>query len=849
MITFIHYPFPLFFYLRNPNPKTVHLYINLPTLTTSLTCAYDSSSDTVSASILTDKDPDLTFGVEDLRAALRLPSYPSYAPFPLGNEHEEVIKVLNYIPDEKNKSPGTLLRKQMGGIWNFLFAHIIMCLSRKTGGHDQSPSYITQLAHAIIFQRKIDFATYFFNELISVITPPKRPQVAFPRFISLIVNHMMKDVLSANRRSADPFVTYDLLSPIVGKTTLNKAPIPTDRPLRKGMISFVNTPNLEWGDAEVPNFVHPKVVSASPTLVAPFSHTSRMTSEGAKKKIKLRAPGTSALSSMTLPPNDPSVVTQVKPPSLKRSHSSSPPKSPPKRLRKLSKAKTSPPVTDSQKSGTVEIPLSGPKGSASKPTDFSIVQRTIVDKTETHTIPSSTYSLVDEDDLDIPLVQGSDFTLHSLSPDHILVDKSAQPGDVSTLPKAGTDGMTLFLADLFRDTTTQVSPSSPPIITEKVPSPKSSPVHRTPSPQKRPSLVDISSRSTSSESSTDDSSPSYPNYAYDSILQHAAADVNDHRSLPHCPPTPTSFVRPEVHPPPPSNADLLGALQASQSAASSHTEAINNLQSRLTAQETLLSSLLSSLGSLHQKFDNLPKALSHDYEVDLGDHVFADSDHQMLLSLAKSIGHLLAHFGLPSSSAAEGEKALSEGEKQLDTDLSSHRSEEEPIKEGTGERAEGEQPSSAEVDNKGKGKLSAEEIAKAEKKEREKAKYGERRADADSLLKLKTTTEVINPDLGLPLSEVQHLTEVQRAFDADKELSLKAAEEEALNAEVSDPLLSQASELNLLEASASAAAEEKAKDVRWYKKVLLHRASKSKIVSAKVGTLKSSKSDHRLILN
>ncbi|KAI3736026.1 hypothetical protein L6452_15557 [Arctium lappa] len=80
-----------------------------------LTCIYDATSEKVSASILSDPaSPDLSFGVEDVRSALHLPTYSPYEKFPLGNEHEEVVAALNYIRGEHDRSPGTLLRKNMG---------------------------------------------------------------------------------------------------------------------------------------------------------------------------------------------------------------------------------------------------------------------------------------------------------------------------------------------------------------------------------------------------------------------------------------------------------------------------------------------------------------------------------------------------------------------------------------------------------------------------------------------------------------------------------------------------------------------------------------------------------------
>ncbi|KAI3685729.1 hypothetical protein L6452_34987 [Arctium lappa] len=346
---------PLRFALTKNPPKMSKMLIG----NFWLTCVYDATTNKVSASILSKPtSPDITFGVEDVRRALALPSYDCYDAFPLGTEHDEVVAALNYIHGENDRGRGTLFRRHMGGIWNFFFSHITFCLSKKTGGHDQCPSYLTQLAHAIMFQRKIDYAQYFFHELISVITPPKRPHVAYPRFIWLIINNLLADAIEADHR-----VIYDYHAPLVTRPLLKRGPLATDNPLLPGMVSFINSLDLQWGDAK------DTPVSKGPSSVVDPSSLSLVTPASTHSS---QATGTAALAQMTIPSKGPSVVTQVTPHTSKQRHSISSPPSSPKRKRKVSRANPHTPPTDSSKSAGVEIVPSGP-GESATPTATSSV--------------------------------------------------------------------------------------------------------------------------------------------------------------------------------------------------------------------------------------------------------------------------------------------------------------------------------------------------------------------------------------------------------------------------------------------------------------------------------------------
>lgn len=130
-----------------------------------MTCSYDEDDEEIHVSVLSDTPSDFSFGSDDIRRVLQLLQRGPLVEYIPDNAHNAMVEILNYQQDPQTKSASTLLRKQIGGVWNFFFCHIIYCLSRKMGGHDQSPKYITDLAYAIIAQLNIDFADYFFKEI------------------------------------------------------------------------------------------------------------------------------------------------------------------------------------------------------------------------------------------------------------------------------------------------------------------------------------------------------------------------------------------------------------------------------------------------------------------------------------------------------------------------------------------------------------------------------------------------------------------------------------------------------------------------------------------------------------
>ncbi|KAI3692770.1 hypothetical protein L6452_32593 [Arctium lappa] len=137
------------------------------------------------------------------------------------------------------------------------------------------------------------------------------------------------------------------------------------------MLSFVSSPNPEWGETWAPSAVRSKEPSVAPSSVVPKSPPRAKSV--AKKKYRSKVIGSSALALMTLLPKQPSADTQVKPPSSqKRRSPKSPPKSHSKILRNSFLAKPPTLPTDSKKSTGVETFPSGP-GESAQPSAASFI--------------------------------------------------------------------------------------------------------------------------------------------------------------------------------------------------------------------------------------------------------------------------------------------------------------------------------------------------------------------------------------------------------------------------------------------------------------------------------------------
>ncbi|KAI3715452.1 hypothetical protein L6452_22434 [Arctium lappa] len=96
---------------------------------------------------------------------------------------DELISFLNamgYCWENKprssipNKKLTKILKAQMPSQLNFIFSHIIQCMSRKSGSLDQANKTQLQMAYSVIAGQNFDYATTIFEDLRSRLEKPER---------------------------------------------------------------------------------------------------------------------------------------------------------------------------------------------------------------------------------------------------------------------------------------------------------------------------------------------------------------------------------------------------------------------------------------------------------------------------------------------------------------------------------------------------------------------------------------------------------------------------------------------------------------------------------------------------
>ncbi|KAI3758687.1 hypothetical protein L6452_06258 [Arctium lappa] len=762
-----------------------------------LTCKYDSETHQVSASILSSEEhPDLSFGVEDVRSILLIPEFDVYSPFPTNREHEEVVATLNYVHEGNTKGSGTLLRKNMGVVWNYFFSHLLYCISHKTSRWDQSAAAITRLAHALIFMRYIDFAQVIFDSLVTAISPTRTHNVALPRFISLIINEKLSVQLRADAGLSEPTIAYDVPISQISNQTIFKTIKPTDTPLPSVAI---------------------------------------------KKK---KSSGNVVLALMTMPPKQPSVAAPViSSPSTKRRGSKSPPRSRPKRLRKPL-AEPHSPSTDSQKSAEVEIPQVGLRGSAeAHPTSSKSSLKGSVEFSETFIIPSPQFQLRDEDELVSSPDQHFSSPQHNLSP-------GVTPEVVAHINRNTDD----FFDQLFSDTGDDLSPPSHIIASLKSsPSPKHSPP---PSPKKNPSPSPKHSPF-SSDSSSDGFHPDFPpkrqSPPKQRILPHyppfpttdRAVPLTSSSSAPRVPISiPAHFFaeiidtnrQPELlnsmditntslaylmqlikeqnsecldlnrdifryldvlhhevdglHAPLSdaldvvlkeviklidNNTSLTLSVEALKVASDARDQDLVRLRQQVTYQNSVNSQILSALQSINQRLDSMPAAVAQYYvgsvDIDITESAFTPDDMTTLHRIDRRLGCVSAKASLSSLERTEGEKQV-KGEQIIPQIIITSTSQGEPSSAAAAPTETETTKVLASAEEKG-----AEDKGVDHPKVRRKDALIKKVADGGGIHL--PPPKITSPDLGLSEEELKAAKLAQMARDKDTELALKLAKEEA----------------------------------------------------------------------
>ncbi|KAI3770566.1 hypothetical protein L6452_01704 [Arctium lappa] len=90
-----------------------------------------------------------------------------------------------------NKKLTKILKAQMPSQLNFIFSHIIQCMSGKSGSLDQASKTQLQMAYSVIAGQNFDYATAIFEDLRSRLEKPERdPKISYVRFICTYIKFL-----------------------------------------------------------------------------------------------------------------------------------------------------------------------------------------------------------------------------------------------------------------------------------------------------------------------------------------------------------------------------------------------------------------------------------------------------------------------------------------------------------------------------------------------------------------------------------------------------------------------------------------------------------------------------------
>ncbi|KAI3735904.1 hypothetical protein L6452_15428 [Arctium lappa] len=127
-----------------------------------------------------------------LRKALRFPDKPrnGFDALPTDAELIQFLDAMEYAWEHKprttipNKKLTLVKKALMPSQLNYIFSHIIQCMSGKSGSLDQASKVQVQMAYSVIVGRNFDYATTIFDDLKSKIEKTERdPKVPYVRFI------------------------------------------------------------------------------------------------------------------------------------------------------------------------------------------------------------------------------------------------------------------------------------------------------------------------------------------------------------------------------------------------------------------------------------------------------------------------------------------------------------------------------------------------------------------------------------------------------------------------------------------------------------------------------------------
>ncbi|KAI3758547.1 hypothetical protein L6452_06114 [Arctium lappa] len=155
-----------------------------------------------------------------LRKALRFPDKPKngFDALPTDAELIQFLDAMEYAWEHKpsttipNKKLTLVKKALMPSQLNYIFSHIIQCMSGKSGSLDQASKVQVQMAYSVIAGRNFDYATTIFDDLKSKIEKTERdPKVPYVRFICAYLKFLYPTTYPTNSDASFPKVEVKTL--------------------------------------------------------------------------------------------------------------------------------------------------------------------------------------------------------------------------------------------------------------------------------------------------------------------------------------------------------------------------------------------------------------------------------------------------------------------------------------------------------------------------------------------------------------------------------------------------------------------------------------------------------------
>ena len=148
-------------------------------------CTYHPSKELITGTIA-DGTHHLSISAENIRIALRLPTFDHYSDLPTDIQLRNLLPLLDYNPTLGNRTH-LVLRQFFPPAWKYLTGVIGKCLGHKTSSLDQLNTIELQILYCLVYNKRTDYARLFFDHFVHIISGTKCSNyVPYPRWLALV---------------------------------------------------------------------------------------------------------------------------------------------------------------------------------------------------------------------------------------------------------------------------------------------------------------------------------------------------------------------------------------------------------------------------------------------------------------------------------------------------------------------------------------------------------------------------------------------------------------------------------------------------------------------------------------